>query len=86
MDELKEYETVMIPISTGEEKEFAIMEEFDFEKKHYIVVALVEGDEIQEGLYIYGAVADGKELEIVCIEDAGEYERVSAYYEGLDTN
>lgn len=77
----KEYDTVMIRLSSGREQEFAIMEEFDFEEKHYIVVSAVIKEEIQEGLYIYRSVETDGELEISRIEDAGEFERVSAYFE-----
>ena len=80
-DDMKTYETVMIPVSTGEEKEFAIMDEFDLEGKHYIAVSEVVGDEIREGIYIYGAVVNGEELEVTCIEDEKEFEKVVSYYE-----
>ena len=83
MDEFQVYDTVMITVSSGADKEFAIMDEFDFEGKHYIVVSPVEGNQVQEGLYIYSAVVSGEELEVSRIEDAEEFEKVSAYYEAL---
>jgi hypothetical protein len=83
MDDFQVYDTVMITVSGGTEKEFAIMEEFDFEEKHYIVVAPVENDQVQEGLYIYGAVISGEEVEVFQIEDAEEFTKVSSYYEAL---
>lgn len=81
MEEYREYDTVMIPLSSGREQEFAIMEEFDFEEKHYLVVSAVIKEEIQEGLYIYCAAAADDGLEISRIEDADEFARVSRYYE-----
>ena len=83
MEDLKTYETVMIPLSSGKEQEFAIMEEFDFEEKHYIVVSPVIKDEIQDGCYLYRAVEENGDLEIARIEDAEEFARVSEYYETL---
>lgn len=83
MDDFQVYDTVMIPVSNGAEKEFAIIEEFDFEEKHYIVVSPVEDNQVQEGLYIYRAVVSGEELEVSRIEDAEEFEKVSAYYEKM---
>ncbi len=83
MDDFQIYDTVMITVSDGTEKEFAIVEEFDFEGKHYIVVSPVVNNEVQEGLYIYNAVVSGEELEVSRIEDAAEFEKVSAYYEVL---
>lgn len=44
MDEFREYDTIMITVSDGSEKEFAIIEEFDFEKNHYLVVSPVIED------------------------------------------
>ncbi len=83
MDGFQEYETVMITVSSGKEKEFAIIEEFDFESQHYIVVSPVEDNEIQDGLYIYRADVQGEDLEVSRIEDTEEFEKVSAYYEAL---
>lgn len=83
MDDFQVYDTVMITVSDGSEKEFAIIEEFDLEEKHYIVVSPVEGNQVQEGLYIYRAVVTGEEMEVSRIEDAEEFEKVSAYYEGM---
>ena len=83
MDDFQVYDTVMITVSSGAEKEFAIMEEFDLEDRHYIVVSPVEDNQVQEGLYIYRAVVTGEELEVSRIEDAEEFDKVSAYYENL---
>ena len=81
METFQEYDTVMIPLSIGKEQEFAIMEEFDLEEKHYIVVSPVMNDEIQEGFYIYRTITVGEELEISRIEDADEFARVTEYFE-----
>ncbi len=83
MDEFQVYDTIMITVSNGAEKEFAIMEEFDFEGKHYIVVSPVENNEVLGGLYIYRAVVCGEELEVSRIEEAEEFEKVSVYYESM---
>lgn len=81
MEEYREYDTVMIRLSSGRDQEFAIMEEFDFEEMHYIVVSAVLKEEIQEGLYIYRAAESEDGMEISRIEDADEFARVTAYYE-----
>lgn len=81
MDEFKTYDTVMITVSDGREQEFAIMEEFDLADKHYLVVSPVIGEEVQEGFYLYRSVESDGELEISMIEDAEEFEKVSAYFE-----
>lgn len=82
-EEYREYDTVMIRISSGEEKEFAIMDEFDLDQKHYIVVSLIENDEILEGCYIYKALAEKEEMIIEQIKDVDELQKAAAYYETI---
>ena len=50
---MEEYEVISIPVSDGTERDFAIMDTFEFEGQGYLAVSLIEGDEIQEGVYIY---------------------------------
>ena len=49
---MEEYEVISIPISDGTERDFAIMDTFEFEGQGYLAVSLIEGDEIQEGVYV----------------------------------
>ncbi len=84
MEEYITYDTVLIPISSGEEQEFAIMEEFDLEDQHYIVVSPVANEEIQEGFYIYRAEEAEDGLEISQIDDEEEFEKVVAYFESQE--
>lgn len=83
MEEFKTYDTVLIPVSGGKEQEFAIMEEFDFEGKHYLVVSPVVGEEVQEGFYLYSSVEVDGALEISQIADPEEFEKVSVYFEAM---
>ena len=39
---MEEYEVIRIPVSDGTEKEFAIMDTFTVEEKHYMAVSLIE--------------------------------------------
>ena len=41
---MEEYEVIRIPVSDGTEKEFAIMDTFTVEEKHYMAVSLIEED------------------------------------------
>ena len=50
---MEEYEIINIPISDGTEREFAIMNTFQVAGKNYVAVSLVDGEEIQDGVYIY---------------------------------
>ena len=83
-EELFEYETFMFDMD-GEEVEMAIIEEFDFEEKHYVLCAEVEDDMINEedGLYLFRIVSESDDdIAVETIESEEEYNRiVEAYYE-----
>ena len=42
---MEEYEVISIPVSDGTERDFAIMDTFEFEGQGYLAVSLIEGDE-----------------------------------------
>ena len=79
---MEEYEVVSIPVSDGTEKEFAIMDTFKVEEKHYMAVSLIQEDEIQEGVYLY-RYRDEEDGDVVVeqITEPAEYKRVSKVYE-----
>lgn len=78
---MDEYKVVSIPISDGTEREFAIIDKFDVRRKKYIAVALIEGDEIKEGIYIYRyQKAEDGDIIVEEIPDIEEYDKVSAVY------
>ena len=79
---MDEYEVISIPVSDGTETEFAIMDTFTVEEKHYMAVSLIEEDEIQEGVYLY-RYRDAEDGDIVVeqITEPAEYKRVSRAYE-----
>lgn len=81
-EELLEYDTFSLEMN-GKPVEFAIVEEFDFEGKNYILCGEVNGDEIDdEDLYLFRADMDGDEISVESIESEKEYNRiVEAYYE-----
>lgn len=86
MDEFKEYITFTTTTKTGEEIELAVVDEFEFERKTYVVAALVEDDTIDEGsMFIYRSIIKEDDFTVEKIEDAAEYERISeAYLETVD--
>ena len=85
MTEEKEYVVFTVIASDKTEVTMAIVDEFDFENKHYIVSAKVTGDEISdEGQYIYRAKMDGDDFEAEKITNAIEYERVIKAYMEMD--
>ena len=40
---MEEYEVISIPVSDGTERDFAIMDTFEFEGQGYLAVSLIEG-------------------------------------------
>ena len=53
-NEFQEYVTFHVTARDGSDVELAVVDEFDFEGKHYVVGAVVEDDTINdEARYIY---------------------------------
>lgn len=83
MEEEKEYVIFTVTASDGSQVAMAIVDEFDFENKHYIVSARVIDDTISdEGQYIYRAKIAGDDFVPEKITNMVDYERiVKAYME-----
>ena len=81
-----EYVTFQVKAKDGTEVEMALMDEFDFEGKHYIVGAVIKDETIQEeGLYIYKCVMEKDGFKAEKITREFEYNRVvEAYMEMED--
>lgn len=81
--DLMEYETFEMEI--GEEvKEFAIIEEFKVENKHYVAAAPVVDDTISaDGCYLFRSLKIENEICIEKIASKEEYEKVSEVYMAL---
>ena len=80
-NEYQEYVTFHITASDGSDVEMAVVDEFDFENKHYVVGAVVKDDEIDDsGRYIYRAVGEGDDFTVKKITREFEYNRVVEAY------
>ena len=76
-----EYITFTVTAKDGKEVEMAVVDEFDFENKHYVVGAVVEDDTINdEARYIYLSVIDGDDFTVEKIEKEFEYNRIAQAY------
>lgn len=86
-EEYKEYATFTVTDKDGNQIELAVMDEFEFEKKSYVVGALIEGDTINEdGFYIYRAKVTEDDFQVEKITNKVDYERVvNAYLEMEET-
>lgn len=82
-EQFEEYTTFQYEMSDGREHEFAIVEEFDFEDKHYILVSEVQEDALMDGVYLFRSETKGEDFFVEKLEDKEEYARVTAAYEAL---
>ena len=79
--EYEEYVTFNVTAKDGTDVEMAVMDEFDFEGKHYVVGALIQEDIIlDEGRYIYESVLDGNSFQIEKIKREFDYKRIAKAY------
>lgn len=85
--EYSEYVTFQVKTKDGSEVEMAVVDEFDFENKHYVVGALIKDDEIiDDGRYIYKCVIkDGEEdFKVEKIAREFEYNRIAEAYMSME--
>lgn len=84
----KEYVIFTDTTGSGRVVEMAVVDEFEYERKYYVVGALVENDEINdENLFIYRLKLKGKEdYDVEKISDPKEYESVAKAYIEMESN
>lgn len=85
-DEYMEFETFMITMSDGKEQECAIVDEFDFEGKHYILAAEIHDDQVSDGAYLCRSRMEEDGFLVERIETKEEYIRATKAYEELRSN
>ena len=79
--EFNENVTFTLTTRDGSEVEMAVMDEFDFEGKHYVVGALVQDDTIvDEGRYIYLSKMQEDGFTVEKITREFEYKRIAEAY------
>ena len=87
VSEYNEYVTFTVTTKAGDTVEMAVVDEFDFENKHYVVGALIKEDEIiDDGRYIYKCVMrDGDdEFKVEKIAREFEYNRIAEAYMSME--
>lgn len=83
-EEFNEYIVFTVENSEGKEVEMAVTDEFDYDHKHYVAAALVEGDTInEEGLYIYRVKETGDDFTVEKIESPELYQEIAEAYISL---
>lgn len=80
-EEFKEYATFITTNKDGNEIEMAIMDEFEFEHKNYVVGALIEDNTInEEGLFIFRVKEMGEDIKVEKISSQTDYQRIAQAY------
>lgn len=80
-DEVREYSTFTTTNKDGNEIEMAVVDEFEFEHKNYVVGALIEGDTIKEdGLFIFCIKEIGEDIKVEKITNQTEYQKIAGAY------
>jgi len=83
--DFNEYITFHVTSKDGADIELAVVDEFDFENKHYVVGAVVEDDTINEdGLYIYRSIIEGDDFKVEKIAREFDYKRIAKAYMEMD--
>jgi hypothetical protein len=80
-NEFQEYATFVVTTRDGSKAELAVVDEFEFENKQYVVGALIEGDVINDDArYIYEADVKDDELVVKKIAKEFDYNRIANVY------
>ena len=62
-----------------------LVDEFDFEKDHYVVGAVIEGETINDdGRYIYRSVMNGDDFTVEKIKKEFDYRRIAEAYMAME--
>ncbi|MEE1196737.1 MAG: DUF1292 domain-containing protein [Lachnospiraceae bacterium] len=84
-NQYNDYLTFHVTAKDGSDVEMAVVDEFDFENKHYVVGAVVQDDTIlDEGRYIYRSVIDEDDFTVEKITREFEYNRIAQAYMNMD--
>ena len=81
----KEYITFHVTAKDGTDVEMAVVDEFDFEEKHYVVGAVIQDDTIlDEGRYIYESIIKDDDFTVEKIKREFDYNRIAKAYMDMD--
>lgn len=77
----EEYVTFHVTAKDGRDIEMAVVDEFDFENKHYVVGSIVEDDTIlDDGVYIYRSIIKDDDFTVEKITREFEFNKVMKAY------
>ncbi len=81
-----EYVTFHVTSRDGEDVELAVVDEFEYKRKHYVVGAVVKDDMVMEedGVFIYRGIPKADDFEVEPITSASEFEEIAKAYAEMD--
>ena len=80
-EEMREYATFTTTNKEGNEIEMAVIDEFEFEHKNYVVGALIEEDTVKEdGLFIFKVKEAKEEIIVEKISSQTDYQKIAEAY------
>ena len=80
-NEYSEYATFTVTSKDGAEVEMAVVDEFEFEGKHYVVGSVIKDDEIlDDAQYIYLSVMTADGFTVEKIKKEFDYKRIAKAY------
>lgn len=83
--DFNEYVTFHVTAKDGSDVEMAVVDEFEYDHKQYVVGAVVEGDTIlEDGLYIYRSIIIGEDFTVEKIEKESDYKKIAEAYMEMD--
>lgn len=83
--DFNEYVTFHVTAKDGSDVEMAVVDEFEYDHKQYVVGAVVEGDTIlEDGLYIYRSIITGDDFIVEKIEKESDYKKIAEAYMEMD--
>jgi len=81
----QEYITFHVTAKDGTDVEMAVVDEFDFEDKHYVVGAVIQDDTVLDnGRYIYESIMDGDDFVVEKIKREFDYNRIAKAYMDME--
>ena len=85
-EELREYATFITTNRDGNEIEMAVIDEFEFEHKNYVVGALIENDTVNEDeLFIFKLKEAGDEIKVEKISNSDDYQKIAQAYMEMES-
>lgn len=82
-EEMMELETFTLTMDDDTEQDFAILDEFEFEGKMYMVVSRIDGDLVEEDMVLFRFHEDGEDIIVEYIDDDEEHDRAADAYAAI---